>query len=194
MIKGNKSLSICLLLLAMFSFVGCKRKSYIADFETFYSMDSAVNAATLIIHGKVTDVKTKQNIVVGKSRGTAHKYTVSDVEILDVIYGDAKVGDIIQVKQLENEQTTEEAGYLKKGQDTILFLVTYQSTPASLINPSQGKMIFDENQNLAANDKLLNILADHNEDNKQQSEMGKSIEEMNYDYETVVEIIKKSLK
>jgi hypothetical protein len=157
-------------------------------------MDSAVNAATLIIHGKVTDVKTKQNIVVGKSRGTAHKYTVSDVEILDVIYGDAKVGDIIQVKQLENEQTTEEAGYLKKGQDTILFLVTYQSTPASLINPSQGKMIFDENQNLAANDKLLNILADHNEDNKQQSEMGKSIEEMNYDYETVVEIIKKSLK
>lgn len=193
MTKGNKLLSISLILLVLFSFVGCKRQSYIADFETFYSMNSVVESATLIIQGKVKDVKTNQAIVVGKSTGASHKYTVSDVEILEVIYGDAKVGDIVQVKQLENEQTTEAAGYLENGQNTVLFLVTYQSTPASLINPTQGKMIFDENQNLIIDDNLLTILVDNTENSKQLSAKDNSIEEESYDYESVVGIIKKSL-
>lgn len=153
-------------------------------------MENAVNSSDLIIVGKVKEVTKNQTIVVGQSTGLSHNYTISEVEILEVIYGEAKIGDTILVKQMENEEATKAAGYLEVNQLSILLLVTFDATPASLINPSQGKMVFEDNLlTIQPVDDLYKMLNNQDENQEQTSSNIKDTSPITYDYETVIEII-----
>lgn len=189
----GKYFSILMIMILSISIIGCSKKNITADFTTYYSMDSAVAHANLIIEGNIIDVKKNQDIVIGQSSGLSLKYTVSDVEVTNVIYGDVNVGDTIKVKQLENETETEKYGYFEKGQNSIMFLVIYKSSPASLINPSQGKIVIDNNEiQVKSNDSLYNLLSTPS-NQKQLTENTLYPVETSYDYETIIKIIKESV-
>lgn len=71
-------------------------------------------------------------------------YDVYSVEVTKTIKGDFKVKDTIQVKQLSYEEVARTEGKMEIGEEFYFFLVDYSdinpSIPASLINPTQGKI------------------------------------------------------
>ncbi|ABX42001.1 hypothetical protein [Lachnoclostridium phytofermentans] len=193
--KLRDYISVLIVLIILFAFTGCKQKDFTADYTTYYNMKDAVRSSNLIIKGQIKNVERNKSIVIGQSSGMSQKYAVSDVEILDVIYGEANIGDTIQIKQMENEKTTKEAGYLEKDQIVILLLQTYASTPASLINPAQGKMVFIDNiLTVTMEDDLYRILSNSNQDNQESTTTNISNTPITYPYETVISIIKGSIE
>ena len=140
--RGRISFAVTVLFFGMIVFLGgCSSSAVALDYEHYGSLQAIVSASDVVITGEVKNVKTKQEILVNKEKNIAYYYTVADVEVIEVLSGEAKQQDIIQVKQLEEEQTNIDAGYLKEGETDILFLVTYGNVvPASLTNPYQGRM------------------------------------------------------
>lgn len=146
------------------------RKNYIthADFPYFNDTDSLVENADTIIDGKVIKEEGVKTININLSDNPEEdlyaKYTVFQVEVLDVIKGDIKVGDIIEIKQLgdkngiKNEET-EEAGYYAENQECVFFLVSYKNVnpdmPYSTLNPSQGSITFIDNKSQVVSENKL---------------------------------------
>lgn len=119
---------------------GCEYSVIQGEYQHYDNMKSIVEGSDLVITGRVNSMKTSQEIVVGVSNGAAYLYTIAEVEIIEVFRGDVEVGSTIQVKQVEDEQTNIDAGYLAENETSILFLKVYETVPASMINPYQGRI------------------------------------------------------
>jgi len=84
----------------------------------------------------------------------APPYTISKVEVTDVIKGNVEIGDILEVKQLGDFEKMPEAflaetdGYFNKDDSELLFLASFESTPYSPLNPTQGAVKVLEDQTL----------------------------------------------
>lgn len=150
------SLMICSILLA--SMIGCSNneKTLVshADYAHFSDQNEIVKFSDLIIVGRVTKINRPEviNINADKTR-TPYEvvYTVSDIEVLDIIKGSVS-GNSIRLKQAGGDYkgikyVQEGMEYVKKQGEYIFFLDTYDdpNMPYSLVNPSQGMIELNNN-------------------------------------------------
>lgn len=148
-----------LILLSMFQMIGCGSSRMSADYPFYRDEQSLINKADLIITGKVIKVNKAEKINIKSDRTSQGKdeeekilYTVSEIEVLDVIKGSVKVGDIVRVKQLGDKNGIAEQsllkydGYFKKGSQYVLFLSVYDNpdSPLSTLNSMQGQINFED--------------------------------------------------
>lgn len=118
------------------------------DYPYYPDVQSMTDAADVIIVGEVMESGKIQNLVTdqtpGKEDKEAIQYTLSTVKITEVISGNVQVGDIITVKQIGDHEKFPEStlheidGYLKSGQEQLMFLAAYENSPYSAVNPGQG--------------------------------------------------------
>ena len=95
-------------LLSAVLFVGCQKKEPAqADYPYYANSREIYDASDVIIIGKITTAGSVRNLNVYEDSGKTEKYTVSSVEILQVIKGDVNVGDVIEVKQLGDKEHPE---------------------------------------------------------------------------------------
>jgi len=147
-----------------------------ADYELFANLDSISNKARVVVIGKVVEVNKPQEIKIGESFSPEKNesvdvtdvYTVSDIKVEKVIKGDVKHGDIVSVKQrggLYNGKNYTEKGaeYLVEGDRNVFFLEVYDKVPASLMNPTQGKLKIKDNK-ILFEDKFESKINDMTED------------------------------
>ena len=105
------------------------------DYPYYSDVQSITDAADVIIVGEVIESGNVQDLMVdhtpGKEDKEPIKYTLSTVRVTEVISGNVQVGDIITVKQIGDHQNFPEAtlneidGYLKDGQEELMFLAEY---------------------------------------------------------------------
>ncbi|MDR8412836.1 hypothetical protein MTP10_29410 [Nonomuraea sp. 3-1Str] len=142
---------------------------YEADYPAYDSADALFAGSKLVIEGRLTGLKRVMTEVEPEDDATETDpqlnpnagatpdgatppagpptvMTVSSVEILRVHKGLARVGQVIQVKELGGTLdgvTYEEADTtpLRSGVTYMLFLETYPDSPASLLNPEQAKYV-----------------------------------------------------
>lgn len=142
------------------------------DFPHYKSIDSLSEKADVVIKGRViksrvealndviysTSVDEKMNpegeLPEEKTNYTI--YTIYTIEIVDSLKGNSKPGDTIEVKQLGGEVEnidfiSEENIDILTGNDYVLFLATYENTPASLLNSVQSLYIYGETSEEGAN-------------------------------------------
>ncbi|GAA3820670.1 hypothetical protein GCM10022226_46280 [Sphaerisporangium flaviroseum] len=149
---------------------------YHADYPSYQTADQLYQKATLVIEARLgstaqvvqekanpaaqgTDEKSNPQAGVPQGQAAPPEQqpvvtTVYPVEVVKVFKGSAKPGENIQVKELGgtvNGVTYKEPGSrpLEKGKTYVLFLETYPDSPASLLNPEQGKYPIDAAGNLA---------------------------------------------
>jgi hypothetical protein len=138
---------VLVLLLVMCTIVasGCTKSKSIADYKNYTNLDTMVTDSDTIVIGQVINTSKNENITIGQKTKTSAQYTVLDIKVIDVMKGEVKKGDILKVKQRENETTQEKAGFLEKEEKYLLFLEDYENTPSSLLNPYQGYIKIKEN-------------------------------------------------
>jgi hypothetical protein len=129
---------------------------YRADYPFYATADELFKGATLVVQGRIESGKDVIRIVqpapAGKAlpgpveaeRREGMVVTVSTVKVARVFKGDAKPGDVVQVKQLggklDGVSYAEENGVpLRENGQYALFLETYSDQPASLLNPVQAQ-------------------------------------------------------
>jgi hypothetical protein len=138
-----------------------------ADYPEYETADALYGAATLVIDGQLTGASKvlrevpdpnaggsdpKLNPNAGAPAGNAQAaqppdstiVTVYEVKVLAVHKGEAKVGEIVDIKTLGgvfDGVTYQEIGVspLKAGQPYLLFLETYPTSPAAMLNPAQAQ-------------------------------------------------------
>lgn len=118
------------------------------DYPYYPDVQSITDSADVIIVGEVVTSGDVQDLMVDRTPGKEDKepikYTLSTVEVTEVISGDVQVGDILTVKQIGDYKNLPEAtlketdGYLKAGQTELMFLASYENSPYSAVNPAQG--------------------------------------------------------
>lgn len=84
----------------------------------------------------------------GEVDRTKEIFTVHKVRVDNSYKGDIEKGDIIEVKQFggETENTImidEDVTYLEEDKEYILYLETYEDSPATLLNPIQAYYRYD---------------------------------------------------
>jgi len=121
-----------------------------ADYMYFTEIEDIIKASDVIVIGNVIKAKEVKHLMVDVTPNKAKEdkettpYTLSTVQITEVIKGNVKVGDVITIKQLgdyirEPESTLYELdGYLKENNKELMFLCEYDDCPYSPINPGQG--------------------------------------------------------
>lgn len=121
------------------------------DVESLYSMASVVVSGTVIETsvkwlddmldpGDPTDEKANPG---GERIHAEQIYTVHQFKIENVYKGEWNRAEIIEVKQIGGEKdnkllVVENISYLEEDKEYLLFLETYEKSPASLLNPIQG--------------------------------------------------------
>jgi hypothetical protein len=157
--------------------VTSKQKVYIEASYPYYSnFDELANKADLIIEGKIlkssfqfvnvaqtpsdpNDPKLNPGGDISKSQ--AIPYTIYEVEIKKSYKGQGTEKEIIQVKQVGGEDAENTyvlndddngASKLKMNGNYLMFLKTYENSPASLLNPIQGSYTV-ENGNIIQSQK-----------------------------------------
>lgn len=166
--KKVKFLSLFFVIfLLVSSLTGCARKLTIhADYPYYSNINDLTNSANIVISGKVKNVNKgnklyidkgpeDKNIDSNKKDNEGMIYTVSEIEVTDVIKGNLKVGDKIKVKQLGGTYDNvtykvDDMTYLQKGKEYVLFLQTYEdidpNEPYCLLNPVQAYMDIDNDK------------------------------------------------
>ena len=120
-----------------------------ADYPYYPEVSNITEAADVIVVGKVLEAEDVQNLNINTDPQTRNStdsipYTISKVEVTDVIKGNVEIGDILEVKQLGDFEKMPEAflaetdGYFNKDDSELLFLASFESTPYSPLNPTQG--------------------------------------------------------
>ncbi|GGG09240.1 hypothetical protein [Paenibacillus aceti] len=148
-----------------------------ASFPKYNNLDELENRANLIIEGRVLSSTFKfLNVAERPSQpgddqlnpGTTPAdsppipYTIYDVEVQKVYKGAVTEKETIQVKQVggENQQTifkVNDTSELKEEGDYIMFLATFDNSPASLLNPIQGSYELVNNQIIASDKNLIKL-------------------------------------
>ena len=141
------ALLVALLIVFLNSFLS-SRSMLQGDYPYYSDVQSITDAADVIIVGEVIESGNVQDLMVVQPPGKEDKepitYTLSTVRVTEVISGNVQVGDIIAVKQIGDHQNFPEAtlneidGYLKDGQEALMFLAKYENSPYSAVNQTQG--------------------------------------------------------
>ncbi|MFI7705403.1 hypothetical protein [Nonomuraea sp. NPDC049480] len=155
---------------------GEKTIIYEADYPVYESADALFDRATLVVEGRVTgqprvlqqteelpedpqetDPQLNPNAgapaqAKARTEEPPTVITVYSVEVLKVFKGEAKPGQIVEVKELGGELdgvTYKEVDLvpLRTEQGYTMFLETYPDSPAALLNPQQGKYPLDASGN-----------------------------------------------
>ena len=102
-------------------------------------------SVTLDANESLTDEQTNdsERNPGGETDRQSLPYTIYTVEVMQVYKGDVTVGNTIEMKQLGGtidhvHYVQEDAMTIEIGNTYIMFLETYENSPASLINPIQG--------------------------------------------------------
>ena len=130
-----------------------------ADYPYYPEVSNITEAADVIVVGKVLEAEDVKNLNINTDPQTRNStdsipYTISKVEVTDVIKGNVEIGDILEVKQLGDFEKMPEAflaetdGYFNKDDSELLFLASFESTPYSPLNPTQGAVKVLEDQTL----------------------------------------------
>lgn len=155
-LRKTFSVLICSILLA--SMVGCGSKEKVvvsySDYAYFSNQNEIVQSSDIIIVGKVSKVNPPELININSDQTDDPYevvYTVSDIEVLDVIKGNV-LGGSVRLKQAGGihagtKYVTEGMEYVKEGSQYLFFLGTYENPnmPYSLVNPSQGMIELNNN-------------------------------------------------
>lgn len=147
-------LGLCLcLVLGALTFNFSKEKKFVsADYPVFNSLEDLKNSSPIIIVGSVKDLKRDKDVKLTQDGSIKSKFAISDIVIEEVIKGDVKSGELIKLKQSEEEETAKKVGYFKKNGKYILFLTKFDdidpNIPASLMNPMQGQIEINKNNTL----------------------------------------------
>lgn len=157
MLKLKKEIISIVIALLILTITGCKSVVKIhADYPHYDDLDSMILNADTIIEGKILSIA-----VVG-SEQEGILYTVYDVEVIKNFRGKIKSKEVIKIKQLGGETkdlvvTTDEKANLKKDSSYLFFLVTYEDSPASLINPTQGAYLLEDGKYIEHNGNKIKI-------------------------------------
>lgn len=155
-----------LIIALTFAFSGCSQFSggpaevfYNAPYPAYASVSDLGEAADLIIEGTVISSEVKELEISmttggrssndtrlnpgGETQPTSMIYTVHGVRISDVIKGSAKTADNIEVKELGGLSKgtfyhTAEGIVLKNQGVYVMYLQTFEGSPATLLNPLQA--------------------------------------------------------
>lgn len=148
-----------------------------ASFPKYSSLGELENQADLIVEGRILSTTFKFLNVAQKPSdpGDARlnpgtdpaespliPYTIYDVEIQKVYKGVATEKETIQVKQVggENQKTifkVNDSTELKMNGDYIMFLATFDNSPASLLNPIQASYQLVDNQIIASDKNTIKL-------------------------------------
>lgn len=130
-----------------------------ADYPYYPEVSDITKAADVIIVGKVLEAEDVQKLNINTDPQTQNSanpipYTISKIEVTNVIKGNVEVGDILEVKQLGDFEKTPEAflaetdGYFSTEDFDLLFLASFEGTPYSPLNPTQGAVKVLDDQTL----------------------------------------------
>ncbi len=142
-----------------------------ADYPRYNSLENLVDKADTIINGKVIGFTYSElNITQenqsddeyfnpgGEKDNSTIPYTVFTVEIEKTYKGNVRENDTIQIKTLggivgntEYVLESTEDTRLEEGKKYVLFLETYDDSPASLLNPTQASYEYDADDNSITN-------------------------------------------
>lgn len=174
--KLNKKYIMFLLIsiLSIMNLVGCNKNSaqennsdmekviVHGDYEYYETIDEITNESDIMIYGKVINVDDPIELNVNSENEELDVYTVSSLEVVEVIKGDVSVGDKIKVKQYGGVYNNvnyilENVEYLQPSQEGVFFLQTYEpltneEMPYSLLNPEQGYFTFVDDKIEIKND------------------------------------------
>jgi len=125
---------------------GLRSVDYHGDWPSYDSLDVLYDRADLVVQGVLAGSSTVRKLDIGD--GTTMVYTVADVTVAVVFKGSANTGQTVAVKQLGGrldgvDYRAEAESYLSPGQTYLLFLETYEDSPASLLNPWQAQYVVD---------------------------------------------------
>lgn len=134
---------------------------YNASYPAFESVSELKDAADLVIEGKIVSSTVKELDIASEPIGAAVEdpelnpggpeqdirsvmvFTVHEVQVQRVLKGSGVEGSMVQVKELggtlgKTAYVAEEGVLLRDGESYVMFLETYESIPASLLNPIQA--------------------------------------------------------
>ena len=156
---------ICILVVISIQLSGCTTsKTPQSDYDSYPTTEKLVKASDVIVSSEVIkggqvkkiDTGTNKNRDKQQIASDTVTYTVSQFKVDEVIKGNLKIGDIINVKQLGDKSgdvdklIVENGGYYKKGSSLVLFLASFEDispgTPYSVLNPIQGQVEFVNNE------------------------------------------------
>ena len=153
-----KIMTTIIIIISMFSIAACGAKTgnkvpiveSHADWHSFKSIEELALYSDLIVVGVVEQVKNpvKRNMSLSDNQPPLYEIaTLSDVKVTEVLKGNVKAGDNIEIKQegglYEGTQyITDGVEFVKEKGEYILFLRTFDkykaNVPYAVINPKQG--------------------------------------------------------
>lgn len=148
-----------------------------ASFPKYSSLGELENQADLIVEGRILSSTFQFLNVAQKPSDPADAqlnpgtdpadsplipYTIYDVQIQKVYKGEVTEKETIQVKQVggENQKTifkVNDSTGLKMNGDYIMFLATYDHSPASLLNPIQASYQLVDDQIVASDKNTIKL-------------------------------------
>ncbi|MFM9329852.1 hypothetical protein [Paenibacillus mesotrionivorans] len=180
-----KIMTAIIIVISMFSISACGAKSgnkapvveSHADWHSFKSIEELALYSDLIVVGVVEQVKNpvKRNMSLSENQPPLYEIaTLSDVKVTEVLKGNVKGGDLIEIKQegglYEGTQyVTDGVEFVKEKGEYILFLRAFDkykaNVPYAIINPKQGLIQLnapkvDSNSNKNAADQNKNSQQD----------------------------------
>ncbi|MDC3418342.1 hypothetical protein [Aquibacillus salsiterrae] len=143
-------------------------------YKSYSDVDELAEKADLVIEGKVLGsrvevldmTKEPENPTEENAPGEVQQieriYTISKVEVTKVYKGEVEKQEIIEVKQIGGETENailipEEGAYLKENKKVVLFLESYEDSPASLLNPIQAQYTIEGNKIVKLKDNNLKL-------------------------------------
>lgn len=159
--KDNKLFFMLIVVVLVIAFFAITHKSELhADYPFYDTIEELYNRADVIVVAKVNKAGKTVNLDINADKTSNEDledkkipYTISEVEVVHIIKGEAEVNQVLQVKQLGDYKNQPESrlkeidGYLKKDKNVVLFLKGYEDigmdVPYSILNPDQGILLIE---------------------------------------------------
>lgn len=172
--KINRLLILMLCFAVMIVTVGCstgkvnvqQQEKLVArvygDYPEYSSVDELAEKADVIIEGTVVNSRLEEidDLIAPLGQDEKFKpneqpqsskkiYTVYTIKVSDAFKGVIKPGETIEVKQIGGEgenviYVADESVEFVQNKKYIMFLTTYENSPATLLNPIQSSYSYDE--------------------------------------------------
>ena len=151
---------------AMFCTLALSVATVSADWREYENINDIVDSAALVIVGNAVN---EDITYFERDSGSPMPVTITSVEITEVIHGNARVGDVIDVIVMghadpqpnedgETSQSSIDGPFMEIGGNYLLFLVAWGETDYfQYINPSQGRFVIDSEGNIAENQFVASL-------------------------------------
>ena len=139
------------------------------SYNVYADKEAILSSSKLIVRGTVVDSKTKNiNIAPDDKKPMVIEYKVSSILITDVVKGNTKIGDTIEVKYPNDDGegiSNTLDNLISIDSDCLLFLNTYEefgsNMPYSIVNPMQGVIKLNMYKDIdPSNDDSLDLFSD----------------------------------